>query len=385
MAHGRTVVHIDGYQAFVPDPLPPPINWNEDLVVALSGADRSIGRLAGEGAKWQYSNLIIPSLIRAEAVSSSRIEGTGTSLSELLEIETRLHLDEPTSDYSEVARYVAALEFGLEQLHTLPVSLRLVRQLHDKLMLPNNHGAGRSGQLRKVQNWIGSPGRGIHQASYIPPPPGELDRCLDQWEKSVHTDRFPPLILICLAHAQFEAIHPFVDGNGRVGRLLITLMLIERDVLPAPLLDLSTYFERTRDEYIDRLNAISSSGRWEEWLLYFLRAVQIQSEQAVSRIRSMNQLFENWRCQVADNRAPTVEKALMLFAESPFWTIAAAAAQLRVSFSTARRAFIRLLDYGIITQIGKGSRDRTFCARSALELLIKPVAHSPRGGARRLI
>lgn len=366
MAHGRKKYCPDGYYAFIPAPLPPPLTWSEDLVVALSHADLAIGKLAGEGLMWTSPHLLVPLFIRAEAVFSSRIEGTRTSVSELFSIEAGSPNIQPTMDFLEVSNYVAALEYGRRRLDSLPVSLRLVRELHARLMAGQKAKLVGPGEFRMIQNMIGSPGNTPQAASYIPPPPSDLPGCLDAWENFLHDDRLPPLIHIALVHAQFEAIHPFTDGNGRIGRLLISLLLLERQIIPSPLLYLSVYIDATRNQYIHRLQAITERGEWEEWLLYFLRGVRVQSDQAVGYIRSISGLFEEWRKQVKGDPAPTVEKALMLFAENPFWTVGKAAIKLNVAFATAQRAFARLQEKGIIAQVGQNRRNRQYCAWKVL-------------------
>ena len=271
--YGRTVQCPSGYRAYIPSPLPPPIAWDEELVAALSRADQAIGRLAGEGRRLPNPHLFIRPFLRREAVLSSRIEGTQTTLGELFAAQAGARVEQSSADLREVANYVVALEFGIQRLNTLPLSLRLVRELHEKLMRGVWGDTATPGEFRRSQNWIGPPGCVLNNATYIPPPPEELMACLGEWENFLHDDTLPPLIHAALAHSQFEAIHPFLDGNGRVGRLLITLLFVARGVLPAPLLYLSAYLEATREEYYAHLLAITQNGQWEEWLTYFLRGV----------------------------------------------------------------------------------------------------------------
>ena len=259
--HGRRIRCAGGYFAFVPAPLPPPIVWDGALTVALSRADFAIGRLAGEGRRFPNPHLFIRSFVRREAVLSSRIEGTRTTLAELLAAEAGGTGATDAADLREVGNYVAALEYGLERVETLPLSLRLIRELHERLMRGIRGDAAAPGELRRSQNWIGPPGCGLNDASYVPPPVEELAECLYALERFLHEKDLPPLVLTALAHAQFEAIHPFVDGNGRVGRLLITLLLIERGLLPSPLLYLSAYFEATREAYYAHLLAVTEDRR----------------------------------------------------------------------------------------------------------------------------
>ena len=246
------------------------MSWDQSLAVVLSEADRAVGRLAGEGRRIPNPHLLIRPFVRKEAVLSSRIEGTQATLGELLAAEAGAAVDRNPEDLREVGNYVVALEYGLGRLGTLPMSLRLVRELHERLMRGVRGDVATPGEFRHSQSWIGPPGCTLNDATYVPPPPMELMTCLDAWERFLYDDTVPPLIHAALVHSQFEAIHPFLDGNGRVGRLLITLLLVSRDIIPSPLLYLSAYFEATRDEYYARLLGVTERGEWEEWMTYFL-------------------------------------------------------------------------------------------------------------------
>jgi Fic family protein len=371
--HGRWVRAPGGYRAYVPAPLPPPIAWDEALASALSSADRAIGRLAGEGRRLPNPHLLIRPFVRREAVLSSRIEGTQATLGELLAAEAGAAVDRSPADLREVANYVVALEFGVERLHTLPLSLRLLRELHERLMRGVRGDMATPGEFRRSQNWIGPAGCTLDTATYVPPPPDELMDCLGAWERFLHDEALPPLVHAALAHSQFEAIHPFLDGNGRVGRLLITLLLIERDVLPAPLLYLSAYFEATREEYYARLLAVTERGEWEAWLTYFLAGVAHQAEDALGRIRRIDALLEAWRERLAKTPSKLPEKAIDRFAENPFWTVAGLAERLGVAYTTAQRAIDRLESAGIVALVGEAKRNRVYCARAILEVLEEPA------------
>ena len=196
--------------------------------------------------------------------------------------------------------------------------------------------------------------------------------CLDAWERFLHDDSLPPLVHAALVHSQFEAIHPFLDGNGRVGRLLITLLLVSRGIIPSPLLYLSAYFEATRDEYYARLLSLTEEGEWEEWLNYFLRGVVLLSEDAVDRIQRIDELFGRWKQVLASGRSRLPERVIDLFAENPFWTAGGVAARLEVAFSTAQRAIDRLETAGIVLQLGDARRNRVYCAGAVLDVLEEP-------------
>ncbi|MCY4558924.1 MAG: Fic family protein [Chloroflexi bacterium] len=377
--HGRTIRDSSGYAAFVPAPLPPPIAWDRALVADLSAADRAIGRLAGEGRRLRNPHLFIKPFVHREAVLSSRIEGTRTTLGELLVAAAGGNTGRASADLEEVANYVAALEHGLERLSSLPLSLRLIRELHEHLMRGVRGDTALPGEFRHSQNWIGPPGCSLSEAMYVPPPPAELMACLDPFERFLHDDSLPPLVHAGLAHAQFEAIHPFLDGNGRVGRLLITLLLVERAVLPSPLLYLSAYFEATREMYYAHLLAVTRQGAWERWLSYFLRGVKIQAEDAVERMDQIDGLLEDWREELAGVQLGRPREVLRLFAENPFWTVKGVAEELGVAYTTAQRAVERLQVAGIVSPVGSAKRNRVYCSRDMLAVL-----EAPRAAARSL-
>ena len=287
----------------------------------------------------------------------------------MLATEAGAAVDRSPDDLREVGNYVTALEYGLERLATLPVSLRLVRELHEHLMRGVRGNVATPGEFRRSQNWIGLPGCTLNDATYVPPPPAELMSCLDAWEQFLHDESLPPLVHAAIAHAQFEAIHPFLDGNGRVGRLLITLLLVARDVLPSPLLYLSAYFEATRDAYYAHLLAVTEQGAWEEWLTYVLRGIVRQSEDALSRIAQLDDLLTRWKGDLAGGRSRLPERALDLFAENPFWTVGAVAERLDVAFTTAQRAIDRLETSGVVARVGTSRRNRVYCAEAILNIL----------------
>ncbi len=373
---GRKLRTVEGYEAFVPSPLPPALVWTPRLAAVLSDADRAIGQLAGEGRRLPNPHLLIRPFIRREAVLSSRIEGTQATLGELLAAEAGAGERGP-ADLREVANYVAALEYGVERLDTLPLSLRLVRELHERLLLQVRGGHATPGEFRRSQNWIGAPGCTLATATYVPPPPAEMMAALAAWEDFLHQTTLPPLVQVALAHYQFEAIHPFLDGNGRVGRLLITLFLVERSILPAPLLYLSAFFEITRSDYYDRLRGVSERGEWNEWLEYFLNGIARQSEDAINRAERINAALGRWRVLVAGTASKAAVQLVDLLAENPFWTIKRAAVRLGVAYSTAQRAVERLEAHSILSKVSKGKRDRVFCAREILDILEEPASLRP--------
>ena len=380
--HGRRIRSPGGYRAYVPEPLPPPIGWSAGLAAALSAADRAVGRLAGEGRRLPNPHLLIRPFVRREAVLSSRIEGTQATLGELLAAEAGAAVERSPADLREVGNYVVALEYGVERLRALPLSLRLVRELHGKLMRGVRGDAATPGQFRRSQNWIGPAGCTLANASFVPPPPDRVVDCLGAWESFLHDDSLPPLVHAALAHSQFEAIHPFLDGNGRVGRLLITLLLMAKGVLPAPLLYLSAWFEATRPEYYARLSGATERGEWEEWLGYFLTGAAGQADDALGRIQRIDDLLAGWREQVAKAPSRLPEKAIDLFAENPFWSVNGLAARLGVAYTTAQRAIDRLEAAGMVALAGEAKRNRVYCAGTLLAILEEPPNLKQRRAAR---
>ena len=375
--NGQYVKQPEGYSAFVPDPLPPELKWTAQLVRALSDADRAIGRLAGEGRRLPNPHVLMRPFIAREAVLSSRIEGTQATLGELLAADAGAVVERSPEDLREVANYVTALEYGIERLKSLPLSLRLIKEIHQRLLEGVRGESARPGELRDVQNWIGVPGSTPHTATYVPPPPQQVLPALEQLERFLNERGTPPLIQIALVHHQFEAIHPFLDGNGRVGRLLVTLYLVERDVLPTPLLYLSAFFEATRSDYYERLRAVTERGDWENWLVYFLSGVARQSEDAVDRASRIQAKLDEWRVKVAGlgTRAPTL--VIERLAANPFVTAKNLAGQLDVAFSTASRAIDRLVELGILHQVDERRRDRAYCATAILKILEEPAKLTP--------
>lgn len=370
---GRRLRCPEGYTAFVPNPLPPALPWTPELVRALSDADRLIGRLAGEGGRLPNPHLLLRPFVRREAVLSSRIEGTQATLGELLAAEAGAVVDRSPADLREVGNYVTALEYGIKRLATLPLSLRLIREIHDKLLTGVRGAHLTPGEFRRSQNWIGAPGSTLANAIYVPPPPSELMTCLGAWETFLHDRSLPPLVQVALAHYQFEAIHPFLDGNGRVGRLVITLFLVERQILPTPLLYLSAFFEATRSDYYGGLRGISERGEWLPWLGYFLNGVARQAEDALGRAERINGLLTKWRTAVAGASSKVPVALVDLLAANPFITVNGAAKRLKVAFTTAQRAVNRLEKLSVVKEVSQAKRDRVYCANALLSILEEPA------------
>lgn len=376
-APGKLVSMGERRWTFVPDPLPPNLVYGPRLVAALSEADRALGELAGLGRTLPNPYLLTQPFLRREAVLSSRIEGTRASLVDLYAFEAEPPLfgePEHRDDVQEVRNYVRALEHGIGRLGELPISQRLLREMHAVLM-EGVRGAQRDpGEFRWIQNWIGPPGAGAENATYVPPPPAEIPVALGALERYVHQDTGqPPLVGIALVHYQFEAVHPFLDGNGRIGRLLITLMLIERDLLPEPLLYLSAYFERYRAAYYDHLLAVSQKGAWDDWLLFFLRGVTTEARDASRRAGKLFDLRESYgeRFQ-REGRGNLLAAVNHLFA-TPVTGIRELAEVLGVSFEAARRLVKRLEGENVLQEITGRRRNRVYAAREIIEVLQGPL------------
>ncbi|MBO9369036.1 MAG: Fic family protein [Chloroflexi bacterium] len=372
---GRVLRTPAGYWAFVPHPLPPALHWSDALITALAEAERALGELAGLGYSLPNPHLLIRPFIRREAVFSSRIEGTRASLSDLLTYESvQLSLFELPDDVREVHNYVRALEYGLERLAELPLSLRLMREIH-AILLEGVRGQEQTpGEFRRSQNWIGPPGAALQEATFVPPPLAEMGEALDALEKFLHDPpQLPPLIRLGLFHYQFEAIHPFLDGNGRIGRLLNTLLLCAWGLLPTPLLYLSPYFEARRQQYYDLLLQVSQRGDWEAWLTFFLRGVVTQGRDAVQRIRSLERLHARYREQLqsASTAARLLQVVDLLF-ERPVLQTRQVETALGINFSTAQRYLDRLLQEGILNEITGRARNRLYRADEILKILDQP-------------
>jgi Fic family protein len=377
-AQRRYLVRAErGYQAFVPPPLPPALELDLELVGLLSAADRALGSLAGVGRTLPNARLLLSTALRREAVLSSRIEGTQATLSELVIFEMAPTSTSASSaaDVREVLNYVTAVEHVLDPGRRLPLSLSLLREAHEILFSGIGGEYATPGEFRATQNWIGTAGCTVADATFVPPSPDLLWDSLDALEKYLHAQRsLPPLVAIACVHYQFEAIHPFVDGNGRIGRLLIILLMVEWGLLPAPLLDLSAYIEPRRDDYYRRLLAVTTHGDWAGWLRYFLRAVQVQSVEASARALKLQELREDFRLRIAAARSSgllgTLTDALF---ETPAITISRAATLLGVTHRSARLNIDKLVQAGILTEVGDRARNKVFLAREVLAAAEGPI------------
>jgi Fic family protein len=373
---GRIVRTPQGPAAFVPAPLPPRLDFDLPLALALSKADAALSELSGLGRVLPNPHLLIAPYLRREAVLSSRIEGTQASLADLLAQEAGQPPHAPADDVLEVRNYVAALEYGIGRLAELPLSLRLVRELHARLMKGVRGERATPGEFRRSQNWIGPPGSTAQTATYVPPPVQEMAEALGEWERFLHRrEELPDLIQCALVHEHFEAIHPFLDGNGRIGRLLITLFLIERERLAQPLLYLSEYIERNRQAYYDGLQRIRTHGDWRGWLLYFLDGVTWSARRAARQAGELMDLRESMRRKVADSpKAHALVDALFV---NPNINAARIKQLLGVSDPTARSALAELEAAGLIVETTGRQWGRQYLARGVLRAIEAPAVDEP--------
>ena len=360
---GQVILTQQGYYTFIPAPLPPKLNWALPLVSALSEAERDLSRLSTLSGAFPFPHLLLQAFIRREAVLSSRIEGTRATLAELYTYESaQLSFLEAHDDVREVHNYVAALDYGLERLKQFPMSLRFIREIHGKLMQGVRGGNLTPGEFRRTQNWIGAAGSTLATAAYVPPLVDEMNLALADLEKFIHTNTdIPILVRAAMIHYQFEAIHPFLDGNGRIGRLLIALLLAEWQVLPQPLLNLSVYFERYRQEYYDHLLAVSQRGDWEAWLRFFLRGVSAQANDSVIRMERLETIRARYQPIVnADKNSKRMGAVVDFLFGRPIFNAKQLAEVVNMPFKTARQYIEKLVQAGILREVTGRARNQIY-------------------------
>lgn len=368
---GKVIRLPQGYHAFVPAPLPPVIDYSPALVRLLSVADAALSELSGLGRVLPNPRLLIAPYVRREAVLSSRIEGTHASLSDLLADEAGQAFLADADDVREVRNYVEALDYGIVRLDALPLSLRLVCELHERLMRGVRGDLATPGEFRRSQNWIGPRGSTPANAPYVPPPVSEMHEALGAWELFLHRrGELPDLIQCALMHEHFEAIHPFLDGNGRVGRLLVTLFLVERGRLSQPLLYLSEYIERHREDYYRSLMRVRTHGDWSGWLHYFLDGVRWSALRAVRQAQQLMALRGYLQEQLHGNvRALALVDPLF---ENPFLDANRVKRLLGVSDPTARKVLGLLESAGIIGEVTGRAWGRQYLAHGVLAAIEDP-------------
>mgnify|MGYP001088345275 FL=1 len=367
-----------GYVAYFPRPIPRHLDFSDENLMRLADAEAALGRLAGAGRLLPLPHLLARPYMRREALASTRIEGTQASLVEVFDAEVG---DQPYgADVEEVVNYVHAMEIGLQRLEALPVSIRLVREMHSVILAGVRGRDRQPGELRSSQNWIGPSGATIQTATFVPPPPDEIGGLLDDLERFVHEDpRLPPLVQAALIHYQFETIHPFLDGNGRLGRLLIVFFLVVRGRLPEPLLYLSPYFEVRRQAYYDALQSVRERGAFDEWLALFLDGVVVQTNDAVSRAERLIDLRERYRSTVQASTRGVANQVADLALEQPVLTARAVEMRMGVSRPAAIKALRLLADLGILTESLGGPRGQLrWRAHEVLATLTDEAPDPPR-------
>lgn len=372
---GKLVVQqtgSDGFSAFIPKPLPPdpPLIYDDELNNLVEKANRALGRLDGATYILPNPDLFLYMYVKKEAVLSSQIEGTQASLADLLEYEGGED-DSKSDDVKEVSNYVAAMRYGIERLKELPLSLRLIKEIHAELLQGTRGGHKAPGEFRTSQNWIG--GTMPSNARFVPPPAHEVLPCMGDLEKFLHDEKnsTPALIKAGLAHAQFETIHAFLDGNGRVGRLLITFILCHDKIIEKPLLYLSLYFKKYRDEYYERLTAIRRDGDWEGWIKFYLRGVYEISQQATEAAKLIMdlQVINRYLVNSLGKASPTAIRLLDMLYEHPIVAVSFVSRKLKLSSPASRRAIENLQSLGMLKEISGRKRDRLYAYEAYLNII----------------
>jgi cell filamentation protein, protein adenylyltransferase len=368
---GTYIQQPSGYRSFLPKPLPPdpPIEWNDALVQELSDADRAVGRLDGLARNLPSNDLFVAMYVKREAVLSSQIEGTQSSLDDVLAFEAAILGTQQPTDIAETVNYVKAMNRGIELLDELPLSGRLIREIHRELLTDVRGQERDPGHFRTSQNWIGRQGCTLNTATFVPPHPDDLHETFRHLEIYLNDDSIPPIVQAALSHVQFETIHPFLDGNGRVGRLLITLLLIEKGALAAPLLYLSLFLRANRTEYYDRLGRVRTHGDWEGWLRFFLQGVTVTADDATDTAQAVAKLHASDVRMTSEFAFGTYGPAFVdLISQQPIVTVAFVSEQLETSPTTAGLLLGKATDAGMIEEITGKKRNRIFRHSRLLDL-----------------
>ncbi|WP_418792604.1 Fic family protein [Phosphitispora sp. TUW77] len=371
---GSFIRQREDYVAFIPNTLPPepPLNIDVEMIDLLSQADRSLGRLDGITQILPNPDLFVAMYVKKEAVLSSQIEGTQASLIDVLDVdETKDKSKEKPIE--EVVNYVKAMNHGLIRLEELPICLRLIKEIHQVLLQGVRGGERDPGEFRRSQNWIGPVGCTLAKATFVPPPVPEMIKAMNELEKFIHDKelRIPDLIKIGLIHAQFETIHPFLDGNGRVGRLLITFWLCYKEILSKPLLYLSYYFKKNRTEYYDRLMDIRLKGDWESWIRFFLKGIAQVSDESIITAKKILKLKEE-HSQLINSQTRNPSNGLKLLErlfEQPIVTINMVADMVGISYPTANNLVTEFTESGLMRQIDQNQRNKRFSYYNYVQLL----------------
>ena len=370
---GTYVNQPGGYKTFIPEPLPPapPVALEGDLLNILSKADMSLARLDGIGHVLPNVNLLIAMYVRKEALISSQIEGTQASLEDLFEFESG-EKPKNINDVAEVVNYIKALNYGIERLGSFPMSLRLIKEIHSVLMKAVRGGEKMPGEFKESQNWIGPAGAALNEATFVPPPPHEAEKAIGELEKYMHKkEKLPVLVDCALIHYQFETIHPFLDGNGRLGRLLITYYLSWKGVLTKPLLYLSYFFKKRRQEYYDRLSLVRENGDYEQWVSFFLTGVIEISDSAIDTSKRILELQSNhrnllWKKKISSPLAVGILEKLFYV---PYVSVNDVAREFSISFQAASTLVAQFEKAGILNEITGRKRDKRYIYADYMNIL----------------
>lgn len=374
---GQYVNQPEGYKAFIPKPLPPspPLAFDDEMVRWMARAERALGRLDGIAQTLPNPDLFVAMYVKKEAVMSSQIEGTQASLVDVLEFESGDMSSAIPDDVGEVINYISALNYGLERVKTLPLSLRLLREIHDILMVDVRGSNKSPGEFRRSQNWIGPAGSTLRTASFVPPPVHVMNQALHHLEAYLHDEEVPLLVKCGLAHSQFSTIHPFLDGNGRMGRLLITFLLCSGGAMGRPLLYLSYYFKKHRDQYYDLLMRVRLDGDWESWMLFFFRGVYEVSLQATETAQQIIALMDEHRRVISEAGMGAHALRLLEFLYNrPIVTINQVKDELEVSHPTASTLVGRFVEFSILADKSGKIRNRPFVYAPYLKILAEGTA-----------
>lgn len=370
---GHFVKQLTGYTAFIPKALPPEptIEYDEELVQLLTSAERALGKLDGISSVLPNQDLFVSMYVKKEAVLSSQIEGTQSSLNDILEYEVDKSPDKHPKDIGEVVNYVKAMNYGLQRVKEFPLSQRLIKEIHAVLMNKGRGSEKEPGEFRRSQNWIGPSGCTLNQAMFVPPPVDEMKEAISDLEKFLHAENEIPILIVCgLVHAQFETIHPFLDGNGRVGRLLITFLLCQKGILQRPLLYLSHYLKLNRQEYYDRLMDVRRKGKWEEWLKFFLRGVHSVSKEASEKARKIVAMREKHR-QLISSNLKNLSSGLKfhdyLF-DHPVCNSQMVQDYLKTTYYVANKLLDQFVDLGLLKTTTKRKRNKHYFYKEYCEL-----------------
>jgi Fic family protein len=371
---GKFVLTPDGYKSFIPEELPPdpPLEYDDELHLLLSKADRNLARLDGVTSVLPDPDLFIAMYVKKEALLSSQIEGTQASFEGVLEFEADLVPKEDINEIKEVVNYISALDYGIKRLSEMPMSLELIKEIH-KILLAGTRGGGlNSGEFKTCQNYIGAPGMSIKQAIFVPPTPNITIPAMEALERFLlEKDNIPVLVKIGLIHAQFETIHPFIDGNGRMGRLLITFYLVWKEILSKPLLYLSFYLKNYRSDYYDLLMKVRTEGAWEDWLKFFLKGVSDTSQEAVDTAREIIQLKEEITKRLYGHSVSSIHaiRLLDMLFETPIISNKNVVEKLNVTAVTANKLVIKFEEIGILTEITGKKRYKKYLFEEYVDII----------------